>query len=43
MSGQEGRLLIWLAKKWKGCFVRRIWAYEVSLFVPHSHNIAHPA
>ena len=24
------------------CFVRRIWAYQVSLFVPRSHDVSHP-
>ena len=24
------------------CFMRPIWAHEISLFVPHPHDIAHP-
>jgi len=24
------------------CFVRRIWAHEISIFVPHPRDIAHP-
>ena len=31
----------WSSKSKNNCFVRRIWAYEISLFVPRPRDIAH--
>ena len=42
ITNEKEVLYAQIIRRQPGCFVRRIWAHEISVFVPRLRDIAHP-